>query len=82
MVETLRGGWASGRIAPPTTRARMTAAIGQMLAAGARSGSLRADVAADDVTAMLLGVLLSTPTNRAPGQTVRLLDLVVDAVCT
>ncbi|MFD7638864.1 TetR/AcrR family transcriptional regulator, partial [Streptomyces sp. NPDC059873] len=44
MIDTLRTGWASGRIATPTTRERVTAAIGTILAEGARTGSLRADV--------------------------------------
>ena len=77
MVDTLRAGWASGRIATPTTRERVTAAIGTILAAGAQSGSLRTDVEADDVTAILLGVFLSTASNSTSEQTGRLLDLVV-----
>ncbi|MBP0457633.1 TetR/AcrR family transcriptional regulator [Streptomyces montanisoli] len=80
MVDTLRAGWASGRIATPTTRERVTAAIGTILAAGAREGTLRADVDAEDVTTMLLGVFLSTGTGDDADRTKRLLDLVVDAV--
>jgi hypothetical protein len=80
MVDTLRAGWASGRIATPTTRERITAAITTILAAGARAGSLRADVAPDDVTAMVLGVFLSTATSTTPEQAGRLLDLVADAL--
>ncbi|WP_371484743.1 TetR/AcrR family transcriptional regulator [Kitasatospora sp. NBC_00315] len=79
MIDTLRAGWASGRITPPT-RERITAEIGTILAAGARAGSLRADVDREDVTAMLLGVVLSTATGSSAGQTERLLDLVVDAL--
>ena len=77
MVDTLRAGWASGRIATPATRERITAAIGSILAAGASAGTLRADVAPEDVTAMVFGVFLAT---GAPEQGGRLLDLVVDAV--
>jgi AcrR family transcriptional regulator len=80
MVDTLRAGWASGRIATPTTRERITAAIGTILTAGAQAGSLRADVAPEDVTAMVLGAFLSTATNSTSQQTVRLLDLVADAL--
>jgi len=80
VVETLRAGWASGRIPTPTTRERITAAIGTILTAGARAGSLRADVAPEDVTAMLLGVFLSTAGNSTSEQTRRLLDLVVDGL--
>ena len=80
MIDTLRTGWTSGRITTPSTRERITAAIGAILAAGVRAGSFRADVDADDVTAILLGVFLSTSTNSGAGQTERLLDLVVDAL--
>jgi AcrR family transcriptional regulator len=79
MVDTLRAGWASGSIATPRTRERLTAAIATILAEGVRTGTLRAEVAPEDVTAMLLGVFLSTA-GGASGQTGRLLDLVVDAL--
>jgi hypothetical protein len=80
MIDTLRAGWASGNIATPTTRERITAAIATILADGARAGSLRADVDPEDVTAMILGVFLSTAASDTPEQTGRLLDLVVDAL--
>lgn len=82
MLDTLRAGWASGRLATPTTRERITGAIGAILRAGAVEGSLRSDVAPDDVTAMVLGVFLSTATSGTPEQTARLLDLVADALRT
>ena len=80
MADTLRAGWASGRIATPTTRERITAAIALILTAGAETGSLRADVRPGDVTAMLLGVFLTTAAGSTPEQTGRLLDLLVDAL--
>ncbi|WP_237535448.1 TetR/AcrR family transcriptional regulator [Streptomyces sp. SID3343] len=80
MADTLRAGWASGRIATPTTRERVTAAIATFLAHGARTGSLRTDVDPEDVTVMLLGVFVSTAAGRTPEQTGRLLDLIVDAL--
>lgn len=80
MVDTLRAGWASGRIATPTTRERLTAAVGTILASGARTGSLRSDVEPEDVIAMLLGVFLSTTASGMPQHTGRLLNLVVDAL--
>lgn len=80
MVETLRAGWASGRIATPSTRERITAAIARILASGAEAGSLRADVEPEDITAMLLGISLSTAASKTPEQTERLLDLVMDAL--
>ncbi len=81
MIDTLRAGWASGRLATPITRERITGAIATILAAGAQVGSLRSDVDPDDVTAMMLGVFLSTATGAAE-QTGRLLDLVADALTT
>lgn len=80
MIDTLRAGWASGRIATPTTRQRITAAIAMILASGARTGSLRSDVDPEDVTLMLLGVFLSAGTAGSPERNGRLLDLVVDAL--
>ena len=80
MLDTLRAGWASGRIATPATRQRITEAIGTILAEGARTGSLRADVDPQDVTAMLLGVFFSTTAENTPQQTSRLLDLVLAAL--
>jgi AcrR family transcriptional regulator len=80
MLDTLRAGWAAGRIATPKTRERITEAIATILAQGARAGSLRADVDADDVAAMLFGVFYSTAVGNTPEQTGRLLDLVLDAL--
>jgi AcrR family transcriptional regulator len=79
MINTLRASWSAGRITP-RTRERINAVIATILSAGVRSGSLRTDVQADDVTTMLLGVFLSTASNDTPEQTSRLLDLLVDAV--
>ncbi|KAA9157420.1 helix-turn-helix transcriptional regulator [Amycolatopsis acidicola] len=78
-LDTLRAGWSSGRITKPT-KERITAAIGTILEAGARAGSLRSDVRPEDVTAMIFGALLSTADNDTPDQTKRLLDLIVDAL--
>ncbi|MFJ5219758.1 TetR/AcrR family transcriptional regulator [Streptomyces sp. NPDC088354] len=80
MIDTLRAGWASGSMATPTTRERVTSAIETILTNGVRAGSFRADVHAEDVTAMLLGVFLSTAASNTPEQTGRLFDLIVDAL--
>ena len=80
LVDTLRAGWASGRIATPTTRERITAAIATILTAGAESGVFRKDVAPDDITALLLGVFLSTAPDSSTDQVERLLDLILDSL--
>ncbi|GHF53168.1 AcrR family transcriptional regulator [Amycolatopsis bartoniae] len=79
MVDALRTGLAAGRLTPPA-RERVTAAVATFLEAGARAGSLRGDVEPGDVTAMLLGVLLTTAPDSTSEQTARLLDLVMDAL--
>jgi AcrR family transcriptional regulator len=80
MVDTLRAARGAGRLTTPATRERITAAIGTILAEGARTGALRADVDSEDLTIMILGVLLSPAASDSPAQTSRLLDLVVDSV--
>ncbi|MFF4962754.1 TetR/AcrR family transcriptional regulator [Streptomyces sp. NPDC001222] len=80
LSDTLRAGWASGSIATPATRERITAAIAMMLRRGAETGSLRSDVDPEDVTMMLLGVFLSTMAIDSPEKVDRLLDLIVDAL--
>lgn len=83
MLGILRAGWASGRIATPATRERITAVIASMLAAGAADGTLRSDVDPDDVVSMLVGVFLSSGgVDAADGfaRTDRLLDLLIDGL--
>ncbi|WP_410667599.1 TetR/AcrR family transcriptional regulator [Amycolatopsis sp. cmx-4-68] len=80
MADVLRAGVASGRIATPLTRRRISGAVAALLEAGARAGTLRADADPEDVTTMLLGVFLATSAAHTPEQTGRLLDLLVDAL--
>ncbi|MGW1837422.1 TetR/AcrR family transcriptional regulator [Streptomyces sp. NPDC002067] len=80
MSQTLRAGWASGTIATPATRERITETLALMLRSGAETGSLRADVDPEDVTVMLLGVFLSTTATETTQHVDRLLDLLVDAL--
>lgn len=80
MAEVLRAGWASGRIATADTRGRIEEAVGTLLARGAEAGTLRADVDADDLTTMLLGIFLTAAADDAREQADRLLDLVMDAL--
>ncbi|EFL24007.1 MULTISPECIES: TetR/AcrR family transcriptional regulator [Streptomyces] len=79
MMETLRAGFASGRIAPPS-RERVTSTIATILEQGAAAGTLRADVDPDDATTMLVSVFLAITAGAPEGQTERLLDLLTDAL--
>jgi len=80
MLDTLRAGWASGRIATSTTRERITASIGTILAAGVEAGVFRDDVVPDDVTALLVGVFLANPVSGTSEQSARLRGLLIDAL--
>ncbi|WP_206793722.1 TetR/AcrR family transcriptional regulator [Amycolatopsis sp. MtRt-6] len=82
MADVLRASVASGRIATPATRQRIVAAIGTILDAGAKAGTLRAGADPEDVTLLLLGVFLSTasPDEGDAERTGRMLDLIVDAL--
>lgn len=80
MLDTLRAAWASGRLATPSTRERITEAVATLLAHGASAGALRGDVAADDVVVLLIGVLMAQPGDAPTDQTERLLDLIFDAL--
>ncbi|NJP88852.1 TetR/AcrR family transcriptional regulator [Nonomuraea sp. FMUSA5-5] len=79
MTETLRAGFSSGRIAPPS-RERVTTTVAKFLERGAATGTLRADVQPDDVTTMLVGVFLAITAGAPQDQTTRLLDLLTDAL--
>ncbi|WP_043627809.1 TetR/AcrR family transcriptional regulator [Nonomuraea candida] len=79
MMETLRAGIASGRIAPPS-RERVTTTIAVFLERGAATGTLRAEVEPDDVTALLVGVFLAIASGASQEQAGRLLDLLTDAL--
>ncbi|TCK59757.1 TetR/AcrR family transcriptional regulator [Curtobacterium sp. PhB136] len=77
MAETVRVGAIRGAAETAHTRERVNAAVQRFLDAGALDGTLRSDMVADDVTAALIGVLLSTRDTEDPEQTGRLLDIVV-----
>jgi hypothetical protein len=80
MADVLRASVASGRIATPATRRRITAAIAAILDAGALAGTLRAGVDPEDVTLLLLGVFLSTSAGQDAERIGRMLDLILDAL--
>lgn len=78
MIASLRTGWTPNQLTTTNTRARINECIGTILAAGARSGTLRGDVDPDDVTAMVLGACLASASS--PEQTSRLFSLVIDGL--
>lgn len=80
LLGTLRAGWASGAIATPATRERLTGAIAELLAAGVGAGTLRADVEPGDVTTLVFGVFHPVADDGTPDRTGRVLDLVLDAL--
>jgi hypothetical protein len=79
MTDTLRTGFASGRIAAPS-RERVTATIAAILEQGTATGVLRADVDPDDVATLLIGVLVAITDGAPQERTDRQLDLLVDAL--
>jgi AcrR family transcriptional regulator len=56
---------------------RMRAALGSLLTAGARAGTIRSDVDREDVLAGLIGITHAT---KSPEQSQRLLDLLMDGL--
>ncbi|WP_318213885.1 TetR/AcrR family transcriptional regulator [Streptomyces sp. SCL15-6] len=79
MRETLRAGFASGRIAAPS-RERVTATVATILEQGAADGTLRTDADPEDVTMLLVGVFVAITDGAPRERTDRLLDLLTDAL--
>lgn len=77
MADSLRALLAAGVVKPSQTRDRIVGAVQTLLRAGAADGSVRSDIAAEDVVAALLGTLL---TASSPQQAQRLLDLLADGL--
>ncbi len=80
MSEALRAVIAAGGNPFAETRGRMLAAVGALLRAGAAAGTLRADVAAEDVLASLSGVTLAAGEPGQREQAARMLDLLMDGL--
>ncbi|MFI7588590.1 hypothetical protein ACIB24_16085 [Spongisporangium articulatum] len=79
MTETLRSLMAAGRLEAGPMRANPVRVVERFLRAGAVAGDLRPDVRADDVAALLAGVMaVAAPEHRA--QAIRLCDLVTDGL--
>ena len=77
MAESLRAVLASGAMEVSETRVSIVGAVDLLLRAGARDGSLRDDVRADDVVSSLLGIFLAS---QSVDQAQRLLELLTDGL--
>ena len=77
MAESVRAGAIRSAAESADTRRRVNEAVGAILDAGVERGVFRPGTAADDVTAAMIGVFLSTAQSADPAQTDRLLDLLV-----
>ncbi|MFF9563802.1 TetR/AcrR family transcriptional regulator [Leifsonia sp. NPDC014704] len=82
MAESLRAGGARAAAASAQTRQRVDSAVQPFLTAGIEQGLFRDDVTADDVTAAMVGVFLTTAESTDSAQVERLLDLVVRGLRT
>jgi AcrR family transcriptional regulator len=80
MGDALRAVIASGGDPFSESRGRLTAAITTLLRAGAVAGTVRPDVAPDDVLVSLSGVSLATTDPDRRDQAGRLLDLLMDGL--
>jgi AcrR family transcriptional regulator len=80
MGDALRALIASGGNPFSESRGRLTAAITTLLRAGAAAGTLRTDVAPDDVLVSLSGISLATAGPERRDQAGRLLDLLMDGL--
>lgn len=77
MAESVRAGALRSAAAAADTRRRVNEVVGACLAAGAEQGVLSPGLQADDVTAAMIGVFLTTAQSADPGQAERLLDVLV-----
>ena len=80
MADALRWLVASGGNPFAHSRDRLVEALGELLAAGAKAGTLRSDVEPFDVLASLSGVTLVSGELDNREQTGRLLDLLMDGL--
>lgn len=79
MADVLRAVVSSGAVTSSQVREQLAVAVQDLLDAGAADGTLRPDVAAQDVVAGVVGAFLASGPDRRD-QAGRLLDLLVDAL--
>ena len=80
MADAMRAVFASGAVTVSQARGRLTAAVQVILDAGSADGTLRADVRADDVVAMIVGMFTATSLDGGREQLGRMFELLIDAV--
>jgi AcrR family transcriptional regulator len=80
MADALRAVIASGGDPFAQSRDRMTAAITELLGAGAAAGTMRSDIEPGDVLASLSGVSLAAGAPAQREQARRMLDLLMDGL--
>ena len=80
MADALRVVIASGADPFAQSRARMLAAITELIDAGAGAGAIRDDVQPEDVMASLSGISLAAGSPEQQQQAERLLDLLMDGL--
>ena len=80
MADALRAVYASGAVSVSQARERLTTAVQAILDAGVADGTLRADVRADDVVAMIVGIFTATSIEGGREQPRRMFELLLAAV--
>ena len=80
MGDALRALVASGAITKSEAREELSAAVREILDAGAAAGTLRADIEAEDVILSTIGIFSVCTLPEDRDQATRLLDLLMDGV--
>ncbi|MEY9934627.1 AcrR family transcriptional regulator [Catenulispora sp. GP43] len=80
MADALRALIADGTVTRSQAREELSKAVRRLLDAGAEAGTLRADVAAEDVVTALVGVFSVCTLPEQREQAGRLLDLLMDGL--
>jgi len=82
MATTLRAVFASGTVTVSQAREELTAAVQRVLEADTATRTLRDDVRAEDIVAMIVGMFTATSLAGGHEQLERMFDLLMDAVRT
>ena len=80
MADALRAVFASGTVTVSHAREELADAVSAVLEADAETGTLRHDVRAEDIVAMIVGSFTATSLAGGREQLERMFDLLMDAV--